>query len=65
MTKMEIDQYLREWNEACAYAYECFPPFVYEIDLEFVETFAFILIVIYSVYRFNENRIQRRNRNDL
>jgi len=29
-----IEQYFREWGEACTYAKECLPPFVYEMGRE-------------------------------
>lgn len=48
-----MTEYLRDWNDACAYARECLPP-----DL-FIEPFTFFLFVgatTCAIYLWNERR---------
>ena len=51
--------YLQEWNEACAYAAECLPPFVYEINGETVWFMIFTIAVCYGIYLKNEYDISK------
>ena len=47
-------QYLKEWNEACVYAGECLPPFVYDLTREPYSAIISIGTVCLGLYIWNE-----------
>jgi len=53
-----LDQYLQDWNEACAYAYECGPDLGFLVPPEPWTTLAVVAGVCYYVWRHNERSIQ-------
>ena len=55
-------EYLKEWNEACAYAGECLPPSFYGMDFDLPGFFIFIVIIIGIVYLHNERKIDRQQK---
>lgn len=48
--------YLKEWNEACVYANECLPPFIYELTRPPYDFLALLFFVIFLIYLWNERR---------
>ena len=52
-------EYLKEWNEACAYAGECLPPSFYGLDFDLPGFFIFIALVVGIVYLRNERNLTR------
>lgn len=55
-------QYLREWNEACVYAKECLPPFVYDL---FVEPYDAIIVfsgICAIIWFINEKSLKPKNK---
>lgn len=53
--------FLKEWNEACAYAGECLPPFVYDLTRDPWPALAFIVLVCGGLYLWNERRRSNKN----
>jgi len=54
-----VYQYLKEWNEACAYAGECLPPFIYSFTKEPYVALGFVGAVCIAIYLWNEYSLVR------
>ena len=51
-----MNNYLKEWNDACAYAYECFPPFIYDLNKEPYTALFTIGMVCFICYKLSGSK---------
>lgn len=60
-TLEHVGIWYQDWVDACTYAKECNPDFIALITaFDPYSTVAFIIIVCYSLYSYNEKRIKQR-----
>lgn len=45
-----MNQFLKEWNEACVYADECLPPFLYSADWDLIGFMGFTALVAFIIW---------------
>ena len=55
---MNVVSYINEWNEACTYANECWPPYLDRDPMPFLFTLTFVIILTWFIIetRLNKNR---------
>lgn len=51
-----MSHYLQDWNEACAYAKECLPPFYYDVYREPWDVLLVIAFLAYVLWAWNERK---------
>lgn len=51
-----MEQFLQEWNEACAYANECLPPFVYTADNDLWGFLFAVSFICFMIWLVNETK---------